>query len=339
MSTISCKLCSACAEVDLQRDDFQRPPFKPEGRYNSLVLTGSVGYLRINEKACSLCRLVLYALYKNEGQTLDERSDETEWDMTWRQNNYEYDPESNEAEELYGSGLYSRLKVEGSNTDHCIQLVDEASTDGFLRGRMISESIDAEMIQGWMQRCTEMHGDDCKLSYIQVAPHPAVTMEFLVIDVNKECLVNMPSTAKYVALSYVWAQANHLTTIKSVASEFRMQGAFNKRKPPRTIQDAIDLTRALGFQYLWVDALCIVQDEAETKDLLISNMDSVYGHAVLTIVAASGLNADAGLRGWKSSPPERKLFTESMGLDWKLGVLPAFDAMLMKAPHAKRGWT
>ena len=40
--------------------------------------------------------------------------------------------------------------MEGSNTDHCIQLVDEASTDGFLRGRVISESIDAEMIQGWM---------------------------------------------------------------------------------------------------------------------------------------------------------------------------------------------
>jgi hypothetical protein len=128
--------------------------------------------------------------------------------------------------------------------------VDEASTDGFLRGRVISESIDAEMIQGWMRRCMEMHGDDCKQSYLQAAPHPAVTIGFVVIDVNKECLVNMPSAAKYVALSYVWGQANHLTTVKSVVSEFHMQGAFKKRKPPRTIQDAIDLTRALGVQYL-----------------------------------------------------------------------------------------
>jgi hypothetical protein len=140
-------------------------------------------------------------------------------------------------------------------------------------------------------------------------------------------------------LSYVWGQANHLTTVNSVVSEFHMQGAFKKRKSPRTIQDAIDLTRALGFQYLWVDALCIVQDEEETKELLISNMDAVYGHAALTIVAASGLDADAGLRGWKSSPPERELFTEIMGPDWRLGVLPAFDATIMKAPHAKRGWT
>jgi hypothetical protein len=278
-------------------------------------------------------------LYRNEGQTLDEQIDETKWEMTWRQNNGEYDPESDEAENLYGSGLYPRLKVDGSGTDHCIQLVDEASTDGFLRGRAIPESIDTKMIQGWMRRCTEMHGDDCKESYFQVAPHPAVTMEFTVIDVRAECLVNIPSTAKYVALSYVWGQANHLTTIKSLVSEFRTQGAFNRRKPPRTIQDAIDLTRALGFQYLWVDALCIVQDESEIKDLLISNMDAVYGHAALTIVAASGLDADAGLGGWKNSPPERKLFTEVMGPDWTLGVLPFFDAAIMKAPHAKRGWT
>lgn len=106
MSIISSKLCSACSSVNLQRDDFQRPPFEPEGRYHSLVLTGSVGYLRSNKKSCSLCRLVLYALYRNEGQTLDEQSGEAEWGMTWSQNNTEYDPESYEAENLYGSGLY-----------------------------------------------------------------------------------------------------------------------------------------------------------------------------------------------------------------------------------------
>jgi hypothetical protein len=167
--------------------------------------------------------------------------------MIWRQNNEEYDPESNEAEDLYGSGLYPRLKVENSHSDHCIQLVDEASTKSFLRGRELPESIDPEMIQGWLQRCSEMHGEDCTQSYLQAAPHPAATMEFMVIDVNKECISNMPSGAKYVALSYVWGRANFLTTIKSVVSEFQKEGAFRKRKPPKTIQDAIVLTRALGF--------------------------------------------------------------------------------------------
>jgi hypothetical protein len=65
----------------------------------------------------------------------------------------------------------------------------------------------------------------------------------------------------------------------------------------------------------------------------------VYGHAALTIVAASGLDADAGLLGSINSLPERQILTRGMEPDWKLGVLPAFDATLMKSPHAQRGWT
>lgn len=333
------QLCSVCSSLKLQRHDFETPPFEPEGRYHSLVSTGSLGHLRSNEKECPLCRLILYALHKNEGHILDEQSDETQWEMTWSQNIYEYEPETDEAQDSYGSGLYPELKIEGSNTDHCIQLVDEASTDGFLRGREIPETIDPEMIQGWMQRCMKMHGHDCIPSHLEVAPHPAATMEFMAIDVHKECLVNILPTDEYAALSYVWGQANHLTTVKSVLSEFKTPGAFNRTKPPRTIRDAMDLTRVLGFEYLWVDALCIIQDEGETKQLLISNMDAVYGHAALTLIAASGIDADAGLSGWKATSPERQTCIESMGSDWKLGVLPSFEPSLMNTPYAQRGWT
>ncbi|KAG4420128.1 hypothetical protein IFR04_006787, partial [Cadophora malorum] len=149
----------------------------------------------------------------------------------------------------------------------------------------------------------------------------------------------MPSGAKYVALSYVWGQANFLTTLRSNVSEFQEQGAFSKIIPPRTIQDAIKLTEGIGFQYLWVDALCIVQDEDESKRLLISNMDAIYGHAALTIIAASGTNADAGLGGVKSRSAERQIPSRVMGPGWKLGVFTAFDAALMYSTHAKRGWT
>jgi hypothetical protein len=161
----------------------------------------------------------------------------------------------------------------------------------------------------------------------------------MVIDVTMECLVNLPSDESYVALSYIWGQTNHLTTVKSLVSELRKPGAFKRRKPPRTIRDAVHLTRALDFHYLWVDSLYIVQDDDKTKGPLISSMDAVYGHATLTVVAASGLDAQAGLLGWRSSPSERQLFIESMGPCWRLGVLPMFDRAIMQSPHAKRGWT
>jgi hypothetical protein len=85
MSSEAPKICSVCSSVGLQRSDFERPPFEPEGRYNGITLTGTLGYLRRTKDSCPLCRLIAYALYKNEESSLDEKEDETEWEMIWRQ--------------------------------------------------------------------------------------------------------------------------------------------------------------------------------------------------------------------------------------------------------------
>jgi Heterokaryon incompatibility protein (HET) len=67
------------------------------------------------------------------------------------------------------------------------------------------------------------------------------------------------------------------------------------------------LVRALGERYLWVDALCIVQDDEENKTRQIANMDVVYGKAFATVVAIHGASADAGLPGVRpgTRPPQR----------------------------------
>jgi hypothetical protein len=76
---------------------------------------------------------------------------------------------------------------------------------------------------------------------------------------------------------------------------------------PNTISDAIALVRALGERYLWVDALCIVQDDAEHKARDIAHMDVVYNKAFATVVAMHGASADAGLPGARpgTRPPQR----------------------------------
>jgi hypothetical protein len=65
---------------------------------------------------------------------------------------------------------------------------------------------------------------------------------------------------------------------------------------PRTIAQAIELTRALGEQFLWDDALSIVQD-ASDEDKYLNAMASIFANAALTIVAADGTDANAGFRG------------------------------------------
>jgi len=53
----------------------------------------------------------------------------------------------------------------------------------------------------------------------------------------------------------------------------------------------------MGERYLWVDALCIIQDDSMDKEWQIARMGSIYSSAVFTIVAACGVDADAGLPG------------------------------------------
>lgn len=90
---------------------------------------------------------------------------------------------------------------------------------------------------------------------------------------------------KYIALSYCWGDGNGLKAIGSNKSDL-LQG-IDEDELPATIRDAIELARYLRVQYVWIDALCIIQDD--TQDWLheSSQMSDVYAQAFLTISASS----------------------------------------------------
>jgi hypothetical protein len=66
---------------------------------------------------------------------------------------------------------------------------------------------------------------------------------------------------------------------------------------PSPLLDSILLVEQLGERFLWIDRLCIMQDDEETKLQEINGMGRVYGNAFLAIIAATGDNAEAGLQG------------------------------------------
>ena len=73
---------------------------------------------------------------------------------------------------------------------------------------------------------------------------------------------------------------------------------------PATIRDAIHFVRRLKERYLWVDSLCIIQDDVENKQRQIANMSNIFSGACLTLVAACGDSCQAGLSG--ALPGSRK---------------------------------
>lgn len=99
-----------------------------------------------------------------------------------------------------------------------------------------------------------------------------------------------------MALSYVWGPTPTQTTEGEPPQSDHV--GHLPWKLSKTIEDAIDATLQLGFNYLWVDKYCIDQSTGEHELLVqLSSMDSIYEGATVTIVAGVGSNADFGLPG------------------------------------------
>ncbi|RSL69725.1 hypothetical protein CEP54_002126 [Fusarium duplospermum] len=108
----------------------------------------------------------------------------------------------------------------------------------------------------------------------------------------------------FVALSYCWGGQQSLTLTKS-GSEYLYDG-FSPEELPKTIQDAVRVVRKIGLRYLWVDALCIQQDNNEDKTAEISRMEAYYGSATVTICTAAASSADQGFLFNRESAPFKR---------------------------------
>ena len=91
-----------------------------------------------------------------------------------------------------------------------------------------------------------------------------------------------------MALSYVWGNSVQVTLEEKHALRLRTEGGLSDRYADigTTIKDAMYLCERIGEQYLWVDGLCIKQDDEEDKARQISNMNQIYSCAFLTIVVS-----------------------------------------------------
>jgi hypothetical protein len=160
-------------------------------------------------------------------------------------------------------------------------------------------------------------------------------------------LVETPkgATGKWVALSYCWGKANNYTTTKETMEAHLRQLPFHKL--PRTIRDAIIVTSGLGIQYLWVDALCIVQDSDEDWEAEAGQIMNVYRNAYVTIAANEGDDADSGMfmgrNPLESRPCEMKFYNEeakkTTRYRWIHPPRIPWRRIVKNAHLQTRGWT
>lgn len=159
--------------------------------------------------------------------------------------------------------------------------------------REVTERVDTELIKLWLSRCEKKHS---LCSQRSEGPYPP---GLILIDAEKMCLVPVVpgNPLPYIALSYVWGYISQPTLTKAVLETWTYDGELKDVEVPQTIRDAVQLVKMIGYRYIWIDALCIVQDDADSRHGQISQMHEIYRHADLTIVAADGDNCSEGLPG------------------------------------------
>ncbi|KAK9778574.1 putative Heterokaryon incompatibility domain-containing protein [Seiridium cardinale] len=97
---------------------------------------------------------------------------------------------------------------------------------------------------------------------------------------------------RYAALSHCWGEQLPLRTTADNEASFEEE--IPHEIIPKTFHDAIEVSRRLDIKYLWIDALCIQQDDPVEWRQEAAIMKDVYARSVLTIAAASARNSHDG---------------------------------------------
>ncbi|KAI1270136.1 HET-domain-containing protein [Xylariaceae sp. FL1019] len=179
---------------------------------------------------------------------------------------------------------------------------DNTDDDDETEYGILSAWANLELAKFWIRECSTQHVN-CRPIVPGAQLHPTTRL----IDTESRRLVllnkidQMP--VEFVALSYVWGAAYQLRTTSDTIGQFleslpRAATAENSAdRMPMTMEDAIRVTIALGYRYLWVDAICIIQDSPEDLQTQVAQMNHIYGLAAVTIVARASVSSDSGLPG------------------------------------------
>ncbi|PVH99923.1 HET-domain-containing protein [Periconia macrospinosa] len=181
------------------------------------------------------------------------------------------------------------------------------SASRFVPGRRESKELSSRAV-GEIRRCL----DNCfdKHSSCRQRCTPRLPRRVLDVGTNNSPVRLHQSLeseiAQYAALSYCWGSGvQQLTT---TTSNFRNHMLGLPNSLPQTILDAVEVCRKIGIRYLWVDALCIIQDNESDKSDQIANMGSIYRNSTITIVVASAETVKDGfLSNGRSEDPTAQL--------------------------------
>ncbi|KAF8852863.1 HET-domain-containing protein [Acephala macrosclerotiorum] len=201
------------------------------------------------------------------------------------------------------------VRLYTNNADDVTQLKD------FILGRQRLPDSGGEeafnLIRKWLRACRDEH-IKCRETFsgaiVDESTLPELPMRVVdvgSIDGTKPARIfeSNGAKARYIALSHCWGSQERppLTTTRGNLREYCHHIEWSTM--PRTFQDAITTVRQIGLQYIWIDSLCIVQDDQDEWLRESVKMGSIYERAELTIAASHSPDSWHGLFLPRSASP------------------------------------
>ena len=151
------------------------------------------------------------------------------------------------------------------------------------------------VISRWLDQCDDRH--ECFPRDINFLPTRLIDVGFENSPtVRLVCGTSgLAKGTKYIALSHRWGDAHQKTlktkkqNVKGLTEWIIPFGAL-----PRTFQDAVKVTRSLGHNFLWIDSICIIQDDDDDWRDESQRMEAVFSSAYCVIAASCSSGTDDG---------------------------------------------
>jgi hypothetical protein len=189
-----------------------------------------------------------------------------------------------------------------------------------------SDQVNYGQISSWLKECDRRHYvGPC---WYNGQDQPSYSVSLKCIDCHSRAVVEIRPNDEYLTLSYVWG--------KSTAPPLT-EDDLVPEPTTQVIEDAMEVVRRLGKQYLWVDQYTLEQKDHSIKDVQISEMDRIYAGALATIVAAAGSDANHGLPGVSRERFHRQPSIVTGDLEI-CSSMPPLPYALRDTVWLRRGW-
>jgi Heterokaryon incompatibility protein (HET) len=209
-------------------------------------------------------------------------------------------------------------------------------------GREVPQRSDSEesfhFLESCYKTCVQEH-PECQQSSL-VLPKRVID-----ISTNSYRLVE-PTTGSrgvYAALSYIWGGWENFTTRKMV-EQFKKEIA--PESMPTVFQECAAVARRLKIPYLWIDSVCIIQDDIQDWSQEVAKMADIFEHAGIVIAASAAPNPGKSFLGQRVTPvlpPIRLNVHSSLAVEFKARKSIGTGMHSSNSPTSKdlldhRGW-